>query len=187
MGKRTFRRLLLSLGVCCALGVAAIPVVAAASGGHHTRYGRESQGNLQSAQRLCRAIGVPLTGQGVADPGNGYGDLSEEQIEELETACKKLRRAIDGFETEVEEAFANGERGYGRHHRRHHHHHHHGEGSTGPTGPTGSTGPTGPTGPTGSTGPTSSTGTSGTTGTSGGTGATGAAEPGGSGWHHRHD
>ena len=187
MGRRTFRRLLLSLGICCALGVGAIPVVAAANGGRHARNGRESQGTLQADQRLCRAIGVPLTGGGFAGPGQGYGYLSGEQIEQLESACRKLRHAIDGFETEVEEAFANGEQGWGDNHRHHHRrHHHHGEGggATGPTGATGATGPTGPTGPTGS-GPSGPTGTSGTTGTSG---VTGAYQPGGSpgGWQGQH-
>lgn len=186
MGTRRFRRLLVPLGIGCALAVAVIPVVALAHGtGRHDRLGRGNP--LQADARLCREVGVPL-GEHSAAPGVGVGDLSEEQIEELEAACTKLNRALGDFEGEVEEAFAN-QQWSGRHHHHHHHHHHHGEGPTGATGPTGPTGSTGPTGPTGTT--SGGTGTTGTTGTSGGTGmtgTTGTAEPGGSGsgsrWHH---
>ena len=160
MPRRTPSRILVLLGACCALGVAiALPVVASAQGGGNGN----ADGSVRSARatkRICQAVGVSLDGRAYIHRGPAYGELTEAQVQVLQSACKALaaayveqRTADSGALTAEQEAITAARVKLeavcplpGRHHR--HHHMFRADGSTGPTGATGATGPAGATGPT---------------------------------------
>ncbi len=145
------RRVLTLLGASCVVAAAAMPVVAAAHDGGGG--GRRSAHSLRGPKQICRKVGVSLNGgTHGAQPGSSYSALTETQIQELTTACNKLRAAsaterladsaaLETYQQSLEPQLAELASACPRWHG---HHGHGGTGSTGATGPTGSTGTTGP-------------------------------------------
>ena len=153
-----------------AVTAVAMPVVAVAHGGGDGA-GRSAH-SLSGAKRLCRQVGVPLNGSShSARHANSDSNLTETQVQELQTACTKLAAAYAIERAADNAAFAANQQALEPElsqmiaacPRWHRHDRHHGSGTTGPSGPTGATGATGSAGATAaddSTGPTGATGPS---------------------------
>jgi hypothetical protein len=165
----SLRRILIPLGLCCAVAAVAVPVVALAHGGRDHPPRDLTRISAHRAEQICARVGVALGFSGRASDWRGRnhfrrdhfdgGRLSETQVQELQAACNKLAAALGEFDTTVQGIVGSGFA----------HHPPVGSGPTGATGPTGpfgghhhppkcGGGPTGPTGPTGATGPTGPTG-----------------------------
>jgi hypothetical protein len=158
-------------------------VVALAHGGNKGRgvHGQDLQGQdnqdngrgfgrLKRPERICREVGVSLSGRPTSGLASGRNPFSETQIKELQAACKTLagafeteHNAVTAAVTKKQKAIETALAALPENCRPRRHHRHDRRDRFGPTGPTGATGASGATSSTGSTG---STGSSGATGPS---------------------